>query len=48
MRTFCYKMLHIPTGQRSSQCVKASSEAEFLKKLNQWNQNQPGVWQYWT
>lgn len=48
---FRYEWLHIPTGQHA-ECTTAESgqgpltRFAFLTLLNQWNQQQPGVWQY--
>lgn len=49
-----YKCLHIPTGkllerewEEHGQDAKFWSHHFKLTKLNEWNAQQAGIWQYW-
>jgi len=53
MHTLRYAWLHIPTGTRGTREVEACyplgwAETELKARLDRWNAQQPGIWQYWS
>ena len=41
-----YNWLQISTGKSGKREMQFNSTREFLRELNRWNAQQPGVWQY--
>ena len=52
MDTYAYHRVNISRdgiiGCPEEGTVKCTSRLEFLEKLNAWNRNQPGRWQYYA
>lgn len=45
--TFEYHWFHIPTNSQGTALFKAFSLEDALAKINRWNGQAPGLWQYW-
>jgi len=47
MYEFTYHWLHIPTGKTGVTTQEFFDRDDLLVKLNRWNGQLPGTWQYW-
>lgn len=49
-KSVSYYWLHIPTGNKGKSYFDnalTASRASLLERINSWNRQKPGVWQYW-
>lgn len=42
-----YKWIHLTTGKKGTGEYQTNSELEFIKEINKWNAQHPGMWLYY-